>query len=57
MTFYRAKFDSIYVFRYEESEFEVLFETGSKINGVSQFLRMRSTKITKNSENDPKMQV
>ena len=25
----------VYVFRYEESEFEVHFETGSRINGAS----------------------
>jgi hypothetical protein len=25
----------VYVFRYEESEFEVHFETGSRFNGVS----------------------
>jgi len=44
---------SIYVFWYEESEFEVYFETGSRINGV---LRMRSGKITKNGEKCLKMQ-
>jgi len=30
-----ANFDIINVFRHEESEFEVHFETGSRINGVS----------------------
>ncbi len=35
MTIFAAKFDTIYVFRREKSEFEVLFETGSRINGVS----------------------
>ena len=30
----RPNFPRIYVFRYEESEFEVHFETGSRINGV-----------------------
>ncbi len=35
MTFFAAKFDTIYVFRHEKSEFEVHFETGSRINGVS----------------------
>ena len=34
MTFFEAKFDVIYVFWYEESEFEVHFETGSRIDGV-----------------------
>jgi hypothetical protein len=35
MTFLGAKFDTIYVFWHEESEFEVHFKTGSRINGVS----------------------
>ncbi len=35
MTFFVAKFDTIYVVRHEESEFEVHFETESRFNGAS----------------------
>ena len=49
MTFFVAKFDIIYVFWHEESEFEVYFETGSESEvEIMVFLRMRSNKIKKN---------
>ncbi len=35
MRFEGINFPRVYVFRHEESEFEVHFETGSRINGVS----------------------
>ncbi len=34
-TVLRPNFPRVYVFRHGESEFEVHFETGSRINGVS----------------------
>ncbi len=50
MTSFGIILHDMYVFRHEESEFEVHFET--KIE-LMVFLRMRSNKITKNAEKYP----
>ncbi len=53
-TVLRPNVPRVYVFRHGESNFEVQFETGSKINGVS---RMRSNRNVKNAEKRPQNTV